>query len=190
MPRTWARRLVLLSGRGETEAEAAERALRGSGADWTILRASWFFQNFSESYFLEPLLAGELALPIENVAEPFVDAEDIADVAVAALTQPGHAGQLYEVTGPRALTFEQAVNEIAQAKFNRDVSSPTARSPVPGQVPRWWGLVLYLFETVLDGATRRWRTAQRALGRPPRDFADYVMRTALPAPGWREPASM
>ena len=179
------RRLVLLSGRGETEAEAAERALRGSGADWTILRASWFFQNFSESYFLEPLLAGELALPIESVAEPFVDAEDIADVAVAALTQPGHAGQLYELTGPRALTFEQAVSEIAQA-IDRDIRfvsvSPQdfragmLQAQVPEEVV---ALVLYLFETVLDGRnTPLANGVQRALGRPPRDFADYVMRTA------------
>jgi uncharacterized protein YbjT (DUF2867 family) len=161
------RRLVLLARRGETEAEAAERALRGSGADWTILRASWFFQNFSESYFSEPLLAGELALPIENVAEPFVDADDIADVAVAALT------------------FEQAASEIAQATDRdirfvavspQDFRAGMLQAQVPEEVV---ALVLYLFETVLDGRnTPLANGVQRALGRPPRDFADYVMRTA------------
>ena len=98
------RRLVLLSGRGEEEAERAEEALKASGAEWTIVRCSWFMQNFSESYFAEPLAAGELALPVGDVREPFVDAEDIADVAVAALTEEGHAGRLYELTGPRPLT--------------------------------------------------------------------------------------
>ncbi|TIM52808.1 MAG: NmrA family transcriptional regulator, partial [Mesorhizobium sp.] len=73
------RRLVLLSGRGEPEAQRAEEMLKASGADWTILRCAWFSQNFSESFLLDPLLAGEVALPVGNVGEPFVDADDIAD---------------------------------------------------------------------------------------------------------------
>jgi uncharacterized protein YbjT (DUF2867 family) len=106
-------KLVLLSGRGEPEAEQVENALRATNAEWTILRCSFFSQNFSESFLLDPIMAGEVALPIGSVAEPFVDAEDIADVAVAALTQAGHSRKLYELTGPRALTFEQAVAEIS-----------------------------------------------------------------------------
>ena len=109
------RRLVLLSGRGEEEAERAKEALKASGAEWTIVRCSWFMQNFSERYFTEPLAAGELALPVGDVREPFVDAEDIADVAVAALTEDGHAGRLYELTGPRPLTFAEAVAEVGSA---------------------------------------------------------------------------
>jgi uncharacterized protein YbjT (DUF2867 family) len=109
------RRLVLLSGRGEEEAQRAEAALQDSGADWTIVRCSWFCQNFDESFFAEPLQHGALALPAGAVGEPFVDADDIADVAVAALTEDGHAGRLYELTGPRLLTFAEAVEEIARA---------------------------------------------------------------------------
>ena len=60
-------------------------------------------------------LAGEVALPAGDVPEPFVDVEDIADVAVAALTEDGHHGQVYELTGPRALRFDEAVAEIAAA---------------------------------------------------------------------------
>ena len=108
-------RLVLLSGRGEAEAELAEQAVRETGAEVTTLRSTWFSQNFSESYFLDGLLAGELALPAGNMPEPFVDADDIADVAVAALTEDGHVGEVYELTGPRLLTFADAVGEIAQA---------------------------------------------------------------------------
>src|SRR5262249_12084460 len=97
-------KLVFLSGRGEAEAQQAEQALKACDLDWTILRCSFFSQNFSENFFFDQIVAGEVALPVGPVAEPFVDVEDIADVAVAALTQPGHSHQLYELTGPRALT--------------------------------------------------------------------------------------
>ncbi len=109
------RRLVLLSGRGEQGALRGEEAVRASGADWTILRSTWFSQNFSEGFFLDQVLSGEVALPVGNVQEPFVDADDIADIAVAALTDDRHVGQLYELTGPRLLTFAQAVKEIGNA---------------------------------------------------------------------------
>jgi len=112
-------RLVLLSGRGEEEAQSAEQAVREvgeeAGVEWTIVRCAWFMQNFDENFLLEPILAGEVALPSGNVPEPFVDADDIADVAVAALTEDGHAGEIYELTGPRLLTMEEAVSEISRA---------------------------------------------------------------------------
>src|ERR1700687_3987684 len=108
-------RVVLLSGRGEPSAQRAEAALQGSGVPWTIVRASWFNQNFSEGYLLDGVLAGEIALPAGSVSEPFIDADDIADVVVAALTDERHANKIFEVTGPRALTFAQAVAEIAAA---------------------------------------------------------------------------
>jgi len=178
-------KLVLLSGRGEVEAEHAERVIQNSGIDWTILRCSWFSQNFSEAHFLEPILQGELALPVGNIAEPFVDVEDIAEIAVQALTQPGHSGQLYELTGPRALTFADAVDEIAQATGRniRFVAVPPAiyrealeQEQLPAELN---DLVLYLFTTVLDGRnTPLADGVQRALGRPARDFGDYVRRTA------------
>ncbi|RON25186.1 NmrA family transcriptional regulator [Pseudomonas brassicacearum] len=178
-------KMVLLSGRGEAEAEEAERVIQNSGVDWTILRCSWFFQNFSEAHFLEPIVQGELALPVDNIAEPFVDVEDIAEIAVQALTQPGHAGQLYELTGPRALTFAEAVDEIARGT-GRDISfvavPPDAyrealeQAQLPAELI---DLVLYLFTTVLDGRnTPLADGVQRALGRPARDFSDYVRRTA------------
>ncbi|MDQ0473157.1 NmrA family transcriptional regulator [Labrys wisconsinensis] len=178
-------RLVLLSGRGEPEAENAERALQAAGVPWTILRASWFCQNFSESVFLEPIRAGLLALPVGAVAEPFVDADDIADIAVAALTAPGHAGRLYEITGPRALTFADAAAEIARAT-GRDIAfvqvSPEdyRAALVREGVPQIFvDLVLHLLTTVLDG--RNAPTAQgvqQALGRPPRDFTDFARAAA------------
>jgi uncharacterized protein YbjT (DUF2867 family) len=179
------RRLVLLSGRGEEEAQRAEQVLQRSGADWTIVRSAWFAQNFSESYMLESLRAGELALPAGPVGEPFVDAEDIAEVATAALTEDGHVGQLYEVTGPRLLSFADAVLEIAQAAGRElgyrqlpleEFTADLKEAQVPAEFV--W-LLTYLFSEVLDGRNAHLGDGfQRALGRPPRDFADYAREAA------------
>jgi uncharacterized protein YbjT (DUF2867 family) len=179
------RRLVLLSGRGEEEAQHAEAALQASGAAWTILRASWFCQNFSESFALDGILAGELALPSGHVPEPFIDTDDIADVAVAALTQDGHANRLYELTGPRLLTFAEATAEIAAASGRRvrfvDLSAEQFAAALTAQnLPaELTGLLTHLFISVLDGRNSHVADGVRqALGRPPRDFADYVRDTA------------
>jgi len=177
--------LVLVSGRGEDEALAAEKVLKASGAPYTIIRASWFFQNFSEAFMVEGIQAGELVLPVGDVREPFIDANDIADIAVAALTQPGHAGKTYEVTGPRLMTFRQAVAEISR-ETGWDIRYTTAptdayaamleEAEIPGE---YIWLVNYLFTTVLDGRNESLTDGVfQALGRPPRDFSDYVRETA------------
>ncbi len=179
------RRLVLLSGRGEPEAQRGEEAVRESGAEWTVLRSSFFGQNFSESFFLEPVLGGELALPVGDVAEPFVDADDVADVAVAALADGGHAGELYELTGPRLLTFEEAVGEISRAAGREvryvtisaeEFASALDQDGVPPDVA---DLLSYLCAEVLDGRNARLTDGvRRALGGEPRDFADYAREVA------------
>lgn len=178
------RRLVLLSGRGEEGAEVAEQAVRDAGAEWTIVRATWFSQNFSEGYLVDPILAGEVALPVGDVGEPFVDADDIADVAVAALTDDGHGGELYELTGPRLLTFAAAIAEIAEAA-DREIrfvtvpmeayASALAEAEVPADFV--W-LVTHLFTEVLGHNAHLADGVQRALGRAPRDFADYAREVA------------
>src|SRR5215213_7282227 len=182
-------RLVLLSGRGEEEAQSAERALREvgeeAGVEWTIVRCAWFMQNFDENYLLEPILGGEVALPSGNVPEPFIDADDIADVAVAALTEDGHAGEIYELTGPRLLTMEEAVGEITKATGRKirfvpvsleEYESVLAGQDVPAEFLSFLG---YLFGEVLDGRNAHLTDGvQRALGREPRDFADYARDAA------------
>ena len=185
-----ARRLVLLAGRGEPESESAEQAVRDSGADLTILRSTWFSQNFSEDYLLEPVLAGEVALPAGDTPEPFIDADDIADVAVAALTEDGHVGRLYELTGPRLLTFAEAVHEIAEATGREiryvpvsidEYATAATGQGVPDEVI---DILTYLFGEVLDGRNAHLADGvQRALGREPRDFADYA-RTAATTGVW------
>lgn len=177
-------RLVLLSGRGEEEAQACERIVREAEIASTIIRASWFDQNFSEGEFLDMVRAGAITLPAGDVAEPFVDIEDIADVAVAALTEDGHDGEVYEVTGPRLLTFFDAAREISavvgrEVRFvpvsQEDFAAAIAAAGVPGELA--W-LLTYLFDTVLDGRNAYVGDGvQRALGREPRDFSDFVRRT-------------
>jgi uncharacterized protein YbjT (DUF2867 family) len=127
------KRLVLLSGRGEYHAQRCEAIVRASGLEYTLVRAASFAQNFSEGYLREPALAGAVALPAGEVREPIIDVDDIADVAVAALTEEGHTGQLYEVTGPRLMTFD----EIARALPSQWVRwSGTSRSPWRRFMPR------------------------------------------------------
>ncbi len=177
--------LVLLSGRGEEEAQACERIVQQSGIDWTIVRASWFNQNFSEGAFVDMVQAGQITLPDVSTPEPFVDVDDIAEVAVAALTQPGHAGELYEVTGPRMLTLEEVAQAISAAT-GRDIHyvpvphdafvAEVRQSGAPDDVV--W-MLDYLFATVLDGRNAYLTDGvQRALGRPPRDFFDYAREMA------------
>jgi uncharacterized protein YbjT (DUF2867 family) len=187
------KKLVLLSGRGEEEAQRCERIVQDSGVDWTIVRASWFNQNFSEGPFLDLVVAGEVALPAGNVAEPFIDADDIADVAVAALTEDGHAGQVYEVTGPRKLTFAEAIAEIAEAADRpiRYVQIPqeafVAGLTQAGVPSDYIELLKYLFTTVLDGRNEHLTDGvQRALGRAPRDFREYARNVAATG-AWNGP---
>ena len=178
-------RFVLLSGRGEEEAQACERIVQDSGVDWSIVRASWFNQNFSEGAFVDMVQAGQITLPAVDTPEPWVDVDDIADVAVAALTETGHAGKIYEVTGPRLLTLAEVAAEISGASGRNITYAPVphdafvagiSKSGAPKDVV--W-LLDYLFSTVLDGRNAYLAEGvQRALGRPPRDFSDYAEATA------------
>lgn len=185
-------RLVLISGRGEAEAQACERIVQGGGLEWTIVRAAWFNQNFSEGAFVDMVRAGRITLPGGDIQEPWVDVDDIAEVVAAALTEPGHSGEIYEVTGPRLLTFADLAADLSRA-IGREVAfidvphadfiSGMARSGAPDEVV--W-LMDYLFATVLDGRNAYLCDGvQRALGRPPKDFRDYVL-DSVKSGSWSE----
>lgn len=178
------RKIVLLSGRGEPEALEAEEALQATHLDWTIVRASWFHQNFSEAFFLDAIKDGILVLPEGLAPEPFVDVEDIADIAAQALIDPRHSRKLYEVTGPRALTFGEAIDEIGRV-IGREITLITVpledyrQGLLEAVPPELADLIIYLFTTVLDGRnTPLAHGVEQALGRQPGDFAAYVARTA------------
>ena len=179
------RRLVLLSGRNEEGARIAEQAVERSGAEWTIVRSSIFSQNFSEGFLLESVLGGEVAFPAGNVAEPFTDVDDIADIAVAALTEDRHVGQRYEVTGPRLMTFADAADDIAAATGRAlryvPITSEAFAAALreDGLPPDFVTDLTELFAQILDGRNASLTDGvQRALGREPRDFRDYAWETA------------
>lgn len=184
------RRLVMLSAPGADGDPAhplwpAEEAVRNSGLEWTIVRPTWFAQNFSEAMWLRGILAGSLALPVGDGATAFVDAEDIADVAAAALTRDGHNGEAYVLTGPRAVSFGEAAGLIGAAtgRTIRHVDvSPEAFTQaqiddgVPVSVARQ---LTALYTSIRDGrAAAVLEGVQRALGRQPRAFEDYVASAA------------
>jgi uncharacterized protein YbjT (DUF2867 family) len=176
-----ARRLVLLSGRGEEAAEASEENLKASGADWTIVRSSWFNQNFDESFFLEPVLAGEIALPTGDAVEAFVDADDIADVVVASLTDDKHIGKTYELSGPRLLSYSDVAAELSKAT-GRDIKFIPVTNEQYRAVLKENGLpeeFADLFTMILDGRNAHLvHGVEEALGRKPKDFADYARDAA------------
>ncbi|MEW2352202.1 NAD(P)H-binding protein [Spirillospora sp. NPDC029432] len=193
------RRIVLLSARGEGGAahphqEPAERVVRESVREWTILRAAWFAQNFSEDFLLEPVLNGELALPAGEGREAFVDAGDIADVAVEALTDAAHAGRVYELTGPEAISFRTAAELISRASGREVRYTPVDRATYaralagqgfPGDVV---DTVADLMETIARGAGEPVDGAvPRVLGRPARPFAEYAEEAAA-AGAWKPAA--
>ncbi|MCV9926430.1 NAD(P)H-binding protein [Flavobacterium sp. LS1R49] len=178
-------KMILLSGRGEKEAQICEEIVKATAKHWTIVRASWFNQNFSESFFLEPVLSGIVALPRAETLEPFTDADDIADVVVESLLHDTHNGQTYELTGPQLLTFKQAVVEIAKAT-NRDITFQALTLEQYNQMLQEYQLpedyiwlVNYLFEQVLDGRNSNiTNDIEKVLGRKPKYFTTYALEIA------------
>ena len=177
--------MVLLSGRGEPAAQKAEQVLADSGLEWAVVRASWFAQNFSEGYLLDPIREGHLALSVGEVGEPFIDVDDLADVAVAALTRTDLLGRVLEVTGPELLTFAAAVDAISTASgrlvtFERiglkQFSDGMAEVGVPSDVVE---LLRYLFAEVLDGRNQSVTgVVEEVLERPARDFTTFAAEAA------------
>jgi uncharacterized protein YbjT (DUF2867 family) len=174
-------KIVLLSGRGEDGALASEESVQRSGIAWTIVRCNWFSQNFNESFFLASVRNGFISIPVGDAVEPFVDADDIADVAVAALTEKGHDGRIYELSGPRLLGFHDVAREISMATGRGVVYTPVtadeyalilAKEGLPGEF-------VDLFTLILDGRNASLTDGvQRALGREPKDFSEFAREAA------------
>ena len=189
------RHLVLLSSRaiepmGDTRLMAAERTVRESGADWTVLRPDWFNQNFDEGVLRDAVMAGEVALPLGTVRQVFVDADDIAAVAAAVLTQDGHAGQTYELTGPRALSFPEAVDLIGRASGRKvrflgraeDYLSTMGALGLPREQTLQEVKAFTALRELGDGQPTD--VVRRITGRAPRDFEAYATDAAARG-AWR-----
>lgn len=186
MQKSGVQKAVLLSGKGEREAELCEQVIINSGIDYTIVRANWFMQNFSESFFLDPILAGHVALPNANAKVPYVSADDIAEVVTKVLLDDKHNSQIYELTGSRTLTFPEVINEISKAT-KREIQFTPISLPAYSdimkelQVPNdfiW--LINYLFTEVLASKDNEIITndIEKVLGRKPTDFSDFVKEVA------------
>ncbi|RZK57717.1 MAG: NmrA family transcriptional regulator [Pedobacter sp.] len=179
------KKMVLLSGRGEKEAERCENELINSGVDFSIVRASWFMQNFSESFFTDGILQGELVVPQIEALEPFVDADDIADVVVDCLLNDKHKNKIYSLTGPELLSFKRCADKVSEAAgFHvtcieiplADYLDGMRQHHYPEDVI--W-LVQYLFTEVLDGRNEFITDhIEEVLGRKPRSFEDYAINAA------------
>lgn len=175
--------ITLLSGRGEPAAQVCEEILKNSGLSWTIVRASWFNQNFSEGMFKDYILEGKISLPVGLVTEPFIDIDDIADVVLASLTDNSHSGQVYEVTGPELLSFSQLANRFS-AFLDKPIQfiQVTRGEFVEGLTnnnvdPKAIEMLLYLFTEVLDGRNEYLADGvERALGRRPRNFNEFILK--------------
>jgi len=187
--KTGLQHIVLLSGRGEHFASMGEEVVRNSSLPFTIVRAAWFAQNFSEGYLRDPILGGVLPMPGGDIKEPIIDIDDIADVVVAALTEEGHIGERYEVTGPRLMTFAE-MGEVLSTTLGRPIRHiPITFEDFHANVAASGGeFVAEVFTQIaretLDG--RNAQTAdgvERALGRKPRDFKEFA-QTAMAAGAW------
>ncbi len=179
------RHIVLLSGRGEEGASRAEQALRNSGIAWNIVQASWFAQNFSENFMLEAILNGELVVPEGTAREPFIDIDDLADVVVATLLEPGLHNRLFEVTGPEAISFADCVAHISDALGRRVQLCEVSMDEYVGalktqQVPDYLiELLQALFADLFDGRNAHTASGVReALGRPATNFRTYAHKAA------------
>lgn len=187
-------KVVLLSGRGEKNAQVCEKIVANSGLKYTLVRAGWFNQNFDEGHFLGSVLEGVIALPIGQSVEPFVDVDDIADVAFAALTDDKHSGQLYELTGPQLLSMDQVAQILSDAAGHEVRYQPISFEEHQAELTEHMGPEFAMFLTdlmreVMDGRNE-WLGdgVQRALGREPKSFRSYAQ--AVAAKGvWQTQAS-
>ncbi|MEN8250502.1 MAG: NmrA family NAD(P)-binding protein [Bacteroidota bacterium] len=179
-------KVVLLSGKGEKEAESCEEIVANSGLNYTLVRASWFNQNFSESFLLDPILAGHVALPMPEAEIPFVDADDIADVVTKVLLDDAYNGQTITVTGPRKLTFKEVVQEIAKGTFREIQFHPISIDEysdgmkAAGLPDAYVWLFSYLFKEVLGNPENQdvSQDVEKVLGRKATDFSKFVTKTA------------
>ena len=176
---------VLLSGRGEEGAEQAAAAVKSNISQWTILQASWFAQNFSEHLLLGAIQRGRLVLPAGDVLEPTIDLDDFADAAVKVLTEHGHGGRTYDLTGPESLSFAQMAQQLSAAAGREisyhasNITEFVADLAIEG-VPSDDAVALAeLLSNIFDGRNAKVSGDLPAiLGRPARSFAQYANAAA------------
>jgi uncharacterized protein YbjT (DUF2867 family) len=186
------KKLVLLSGRGENEALVCEDIIRNSGLENTIVRASFFMQNFSEGFWMDGITSGEFIIPKVKVKEPFVDADDIADVVTEALLGDALTNKIIEVTGPELLSFKEVITKLATA-LKKDIKLIEVETDEYAKILRGFEvpedyiwLITYLFTEVLDGRNESVRNdSEIILKRKPTSFDQFIKNT-IAAGSWMQ----
>ena len=183
--RTGLKKMVILSGRGEPEAQECELIALNSNINTVVVRCDWFMQNFSEYFFLDPIKAGVVAVPQAETKVPFIDLDDVADVAMEALLDDNYNNEVLEVTGPDLINFGEAVAEISKATGREIQYVPVSIAEYTEmlrslEVPEdfiW--LITYLFTYVLDGRNASTtNTIEQVLGRPAKSFSTFAKEIA------------
>ena len=179
------RKLVMLSGRGVARTAEAEEAVMRSGLEWTMVRAAWFNQNFTEGEFSYQVDDGAITLPMGDFVEPIIDADDIAEVVAATLTSTAHSGESWTLTGPAAITHSEIAQHLSEAT-GRDIAYHpasldefSAGLQQAGLPAEYVELLTHLFEVTRSGVNAKpTNDVERVLGRPPRSFREFAMRSA------------
>jgi uncharacterized protein YbjT (DUF2867 family) len=161
---------------------AIEDAVRQSDLDWTILRPGGF--NSNAYAWAETVRAHRtVAAPFGDVGLPTIDPADIAEVAAAALHEDGHAGQVYELTGPALTTPRQGAEALGDALGEPVRFIEQTREEARAQMLRF--MPEPVVETTLDALGEPTPVEQRisphverVLGRPARTFAEWAVRNA------------
>jgi uncharacterized protein YbjT (DUF2867 family) len=185
------RRIVLMTAMGVDQApddvplRAAELHLEQGDQEHTLLRPNWFMQNFL-TYWRGMIEAdGVMRLPAAEAETRFIDTDDIAAVAAAALTRDGHDGQGYTLTGPEAFTYHEAAEVLSDAS-GRDiryepVSDEEARNILTeaGLDAEYAGMLVGLFQNVKAGhAAPVTPAVEQVTGRPPRSLEAFARDNA------------
>ncbi|KUH38321.1 MULTISPECIES: NmrA family NAD(P)-binding protein [Streptomyces] len=174
------RRLTVLHGGGPTP---VEEAVRASGLPWTVAMPVEFMANTLE--WAEPVRRGdEVREPFPDRLSALVHEADIGAVVAAALTEDGHAGHEYLLTGPQALTLRERVEAIAAARgravrlVELDPGEATARWRAEGLPEETIAFLLDVYgDTPAEGRTVT-DTVERVTGRPARTFAEWAREHA------------
>jgi uncharacterized protein YbjT (DUF2867 family) len=160
---------------------AVEREIETSGLAWTFLRPNGFMQNFVN--FMSGTIKGQGAIyqPAADSKISHIDARDIARVATAALTGPGHEGKAYDLTGPEALSYGEAalvLSRVLGKKVNYiAVSDEAAKSGmVAAGIPEFYADYLVdLSQFYRKGGAAPVTTAVKDVtGRDPVRFEQFV----------------
>jgi uncharacterized protein YbjT (DUF2867 family) len=179
-----AARVVLLSEMGaehlapDAWVSAVERAVISGGRPWTVLRPSWFQQVLTDQRFYRDDIVDRdvLAIPSGGAALSWVDARDIAAVAVEALTAPRHDGATYTISGPAALGVAE-VARLLSAALRRPVRAldPRPADAVAGLSPWLAEVVGDVYERTRAGAFGEVTDdVSRVTGRPARSIAAFI----------------